>query len=554
MKRVRKYAIIVTIFFMAVGFAAVSTSLSINGLIGVFSTYDFKLYFSDGYLNDVQDYSVFEDASTIVFNGTIDSTSDKFVIKYDVTNASKNYDANVTLDCVGNNEKVSVTNELGDGFVNALESKSGTLTIQPTAAYTSGNEEVQVICVINGSPSERTSIAEGDPAKPIESCKWSFYDSDYNGEISVGDQYSFCSETFNVLKIDGSNISLLAQQNLGSNYRQSYSMNPVKFANFNGWSYTFGPIDVNISSYNGPVRTYLNNYKSFLEFQTKDSTIAVDLVSLKDLGGVGCTVNSDYSAGANVTCANSTHSYWLDNLQSWWTKSVYTGDQGMIWYHTPTIGLGGLDYEQTAGVRPLVTIAKRTLTGVDDGPKYQIGETVKIDNQTFYVIECTDTTVSMLARYTLNRNYKQSTTENYVTFADSASWTGIPGPQEVDIANTPGSVQTYLNKYAEYLQTFTSYPVQTDLITVTKLNELGCEVDADYNYTGANTCANSEHLSWLKISRYWWTKSMGQDNYGSRLWVVMANGNLYDVEYRNLYGVRPVVILPVEAVDEFTGK
>jgi hypothetical protein len=47
---------------------------------------------------------------------------------------------------------------------------------------------------------------------------------------------------------------------------------------------------------------------------------------------------------------------------------------------------------------------------------------------------------------------------------------------------------------------------------------------------------------------------MGQDNSLSRLWVVMANGNLYDVEYRNLYGVRPVVILPVEAVDEFTGK
>jgi hypothetical protein len=56
-----KYLIGILLLFMTIGFAAISTSLSITGKTTVATTIDdFKVYFSDVKVNGVQDLSLVE--------------------------------------------------------------------------------------------------------------------------------------------------------------------------------------------------------------------------------------------------------------------------------------------------------------------------------------------------------------------------------------------------------------------------------------------------------------------------------------------------------------
>ena len=76
--------------------------------------------------------------------------------------------------------------------------------------------------------------------------------------MSLGDTFHYGNEIFNVTDYSFSSVTMLAQNNLGTNYRQSPTANYVTFSNSNGWKYTPGPRDINIYSYEGNVKTYVN--------------------------------------------------------------------------------------------------------------------------------------------------------------------------------------------------------------------------------------------------------------------------------------------------------
>ena len=135
----RKSAIIVAILIMCVGFAAISTTLIINGSTKVGeNTDDFSVIFTAASLDGMDVYAnVIDDTKkTNTFETselkTLDQTS---VLTYEVTNNSSNYDAEVQVNCkVKENttaKYTSIKNELENNatVVKAKETLNGTLTI-----------------------------------------------------------------------------------------------------------------------------------------------------------------------------------------------------------------------------------------------------------------------------------------------------------------------------------------------------------------------------------------------------------------------------------------
>ena len=99
----RKSAIIVAILIMCVGFAAISTTLIINGSTKVSeNTDDFSVIFTAATLDGADVYaSVIDDTKKIINFNTKDlkNVGDTSVLKYEVTNNSANYDAEVSVNC-----------------------------------------------------------------------------------------------------------------------------------------------------------------------------------------------------------------------------------------------------------------------------------------------------------------------------------------------------------------------------------------------------------------------------------------------------------------------
>ena len=169
----KKNAIIIAIILMSIGFAAVSTTLIINGSAKVSeNNEDFSVIFTaasiDG--NDVYATAVDDTKKTITFTTnelkTLNQTS---ILTYEVTNNSSNYDANVTVTCVpkeGTTAKyTSIKNKLDNDAtkVSAKSSVNGTLTITLNKTSTEEVSE-EYTCKLEFNAVERDALGENIPA------------------------------------------------------------------------------------------------------------------------------------------------------------------------------------------------------------------------------------------------------------------------------------------------------------------------------------------------------------------------------------------------------
>ena len=164
----KKSMLIIAILLMSIGFAAISTTLIINGNAKVSeNNEDFSVIFTaasiDG--NDVYSSAVDETKKTITFTTselkTLNQTS---ILTYEVTNNSSNYDANVTVTCVpkeGTTAKyTSIKNKLENDatIVKAKSSVNGTLTVTLDKVATESVTE-EYTCKLEFNAVERTEIA-----------------------------------------------------------------------------------------------------------------------------------------------------------------------------------------------------------------------------------------------------------------------------------------------------------------------------------------------------------------------------------------------------------
>ena len=168
----KKSMLIVAIILMSIGFAAISTTLIINGNAKVSeNNEDFSVIFTaasiDG--NDVYSTAVDETKKTITFTTselkTLNQTS---ILTYEVTNNSSNYDANVTVTCVpktGTTAKyTSIKNKLENDatVVKAKETLNGTLTVTLDKVATETVTE-EYTCKLEFNAVERDTLGSSEP-------------------------------------------------------------------------------------------------------------------------------------------------------------------------------------------------------------------------------------------------------------------------------------------------------------------------------------------------------------------------------------------------------
>ena len=174
----KKGMLVLTILMMLIGFAAISTTLIINGSVKVGeNTDDFSVIFTSTSLDgtDVYKNVISEDKKTITYTTselkTLNQTS---VLNYEVTNNSANYDAEVQVNCkVKDNVEAKYTNiknELENNATKVLSENSvnGTLTV---TLNKTAIEEVreEYVCELTFNAIERDTLSGYNGVK-----EWTF--------------------------------------------------------------------------------------------------------------------------------------------------------------------------------------------------------------------------------------------------------------------------------------------------------------------------------------------------------------------------------------------
>ena len=169
----KKSMLIIAILLMSIGFAAISTTLIINGNAKVSeNNEDFSVIFTAASIDgkDVYATAVDDTKKIITFTTselkTLNQTS---ILTYEVTNNSSNYDANVSVTCVpkeGTTAKyTSIKNKLDNDatVVKAKSSVNGTLTVTLDKVATESVTE-EYTCKLEFNAVERDTIGKEIPA------------------------------------------------------------------------------------------------------------------------------------------------------------------------------------------------------------------------------------------------------------------------------------------------------------------------------------------------------------------------------------------------------
>ena len=364
-----KYIIPVLIIFLTIGFAATNVTLSITGDAYIASDLeDFEVYISSIKLDGVEDITLLRENLSFEFTSSA-SRSEPYEISIQLTNNSSKFDAQLNTSCSISETMTIISSQEIPEIITAKSFDTVNFDFD-VSGLESGTTST-LSCTFTVTPIERTEYGEGEvPDKVIP---W------YVGrEITLG------SEKFNIISETDTTVTMLAQYNLGTNYWQSTTTNYVTFSDTNGWEYTPGPKEIDIQTWSTNPKTYVNEYVSKLQTKTGDTTLSGDLITLTELGNLGCTVPSNYSNGSGGwTCVGSDFSKWLINGQHWWTRSASSAYSPGVWMVYDTGTFGGIAYNSVFGVRPIITITKDAI--LNFVPPVIISFT--IDDVTYYAEE-----------------------------------------------------------------------------------------------------------------------------------------------------------------------
>lgn len=372
----RKYLIIL-VMLLAIGFASVSTTLVLNGTLNIGeNNEDFDVYFSKTLEDGVENNKLVKDDTHIMFTKNMSLVKEKYILDYDVTNGSKNYDASITINCTESNEYVGVTNVFDtENILVATETRRGTLTIEVLKPYVGTEEEptkdIEISCEIVAAAKERENLAEGIPADKVKQSSWTITDdNDTNGEVSIGDLITLGTESFYVYDVDGDNLKAISQYNLyvGNTVDADYNITPLEnptglqdsrsigYKETDGGSEAFPfigsvPFDDDSQIYAGStIEEYVNTYASELAKLNGGENITTRLITLNELETMGCdsNTNSCDSVPAYITST------------SYWTSSPYESNAGRVWSVDSRGLLSSYTFlnDSSFGVRPVIEISK----------------------------------------------------------------------------------------------------------------------------------------------------------------------------------------------------
>ena len=156
-----KYIIPVLIIFLTIGFAATNVTLSITGDTYIASDLeDFDVYFSSIKFGGEETLSLLRSSTEFVY---AINKNEEFTIEYEVTNASKKFDALVDVVCEYDfTEELNVIENNFDSNVSVLSRSSSTGTLYVLVEETIPDSDFRISCKIEASPVERTEYGEGE--------------------------------------------------------------------------------------------------------------------------------------------------------------------------------------------------------------------------------------------------------------------------------------------------------------------------------------------------------------------------------------------------------
>ncbi len=360
----KRSAIIVAIVFMMIGFAAVSTSLIINGNANVSeSNEDYSVIFTKASLDGEDVYSTAVDDTKKIITFTsknLMKVGDTSTLTYEVTNNSANYDAEVRVTCVpkdGTTTKyTSIKNELEGNATKVLakESINGTLTITLSKQSIEEVSE-EYTCSLEFNATERDELGENiqDPVS-FTTDSWETIQKAVKigntSKYNVGDTKEINLTNFGTHTVRISNMSACTN---GETSETACGF-VVEFADIIT-KHTFNNTSTNVGGWkNSEIRTYVNGtiYNSLpselqnaitstkvisghgstsgeTNFETQDK---VYLISSKELYGTATvkdtlsteTKQLDYYKNKGVTLLKYTEAVKKYNLQdvNWWLRSA----------------------------------------------------------------------------------------------------------------------------------------------------------------------------------------------------------------------------------------
>lgn len=166
-----KRKILILVLLLVVGFAAISTSLVINGNVNIgFSNtkFDGDIIFTKAE-SKTGEATISETRKEIAYNAEkLENVGQRAILDFDVTNKNRNYDADVTITCglesefASYSDYVTISTDLESPFeLNAGQTKSGHLIIEMTKLYGESLEtEISYVCKLVATPKERESLGE----------------------------------------------------------------------------------------------------------------------------------------------------------------------------------------------------------------------------------------------------------------------------------------------------------------------------------------------------------------------------------------------------------
>lgn len=170
--RKNKKLMLAAILLLGIGFAAVSTTLYINGNVGITANEaDFDVKFTKATLDgtDISTTAISEDGKTITY-GTNDLSmvGDKSTLDFEITNNSELYDAEVSIECSATGTKAdyyTITKNVASTIV-AKTKEAGKVDVELIKATTEDITE-EFTCTLTATATERTTKGEAAPVGPI---------------------------------------------------------------------------------------------------------------------------------------------------------------------------------------------------------------------------------------------------------------------------------------------------------------------------------------------------------------------------------------------------
>lgn len=361
-----KLGILFSVLFLEIGFASVATNLVLGGNIFVGTNEsDFDVIFTKALIDDfdVSNTTISDNGKSLSFvTKDLSSVGDVSKLDFEVTNNSRQYDAMVEMICETkgiNEDYYSITNNF-PSLITAKTVEKGNVTVKLEKVSVDNISE-EFKCTLNIIAKEKIGTLEETKA-----CEAILGDG-----TSVGDKVDCGSESFYVIKNDGTNVRMLSEYNLmighvanydGTTWTSTPMASPTglqdskaigaiyKDESWNTVTTRYGTTAYSSggTAYVGSiVENYVNDYKTKLEnigVKVNEAT----LITKEELNELGMV---DYSNN------NISGREWLYKT-SYWTKSVTA--EGMMWFvysQGSFLDMGMPLNTFHFGVRPVISIS-----------------------------------------------------------------------------------------------------------------------------------------------------------------------------------------------------